>query len=78
MAAWVEENFDEIGGVSFFPYSDHIYQLAPNEAIDEKVYNKLLKDFPDIDFTKLTDYEKEDQTTAAKELACSGGKCDIQ
>lgn len=77
-AAWVEENFDEIGGVSFFPYSDHVYQLAPNEAVSEKTHRKMKKNYPVLDFNKLTQYEHDDQTTAAKEYACTGDKCDIR
>ena len=29
VGAWVYRNFNDIGGVSFLPYSDHIYEQAP-------------------------------------------------
>jgi len=30
-----------------------------------------------IDWSKLADFEKEDHTTAARELACTAGVCEI-
>ncbi|HLD91383.1 MAG TPA: LAGLIDADG family homing endonuclease [Patescibacteria group bacterium] len=80
VGAWVYEHFDEIIGMSFLPYDDHKYELAPYEPITEEQYEKLLKTFPKIDFTKLGNYEKEtgDRTEVAKTLACSGDKCELK
>jgi len=64
-------------GVSFLPKDDHIYQLAPYEEIDEKTYNIMLADFPKIDYSKLSKYETEDNTTGAQTVACSGDSCEI-
>jgi ribonucleoside-triphosphate reductase (thioredoxin) len=36
-----------------------------------------VKVFPDIDFSKIYRYEEEDYTTAAQELACMAGNCDV-
>ena len=36
VANWLYENWDLVGGLSFLPRSQHVYQLAPYEEIDEK------------------------------------------
>jgi len=77
-AAWVYKNFDEVGGLTFLPFSDHVYPLAPYEDIDRETYEKLIKALPEISFSKLTDYENNDQTEGAKELACTGDSCEIK
>jgi ribonucleoside-diphosphate reductase alpha chain len=33
--------------------------------------------FPEIDFSKIYRYEENDLTTAAHEIACGSGQCDI-
>jgi len=75
--AWVYKNFDLCSGVSFLPHSDHTYQQAPYQEIDKETYEKLLGQMPMIDWDKLKDYEKEDNTTGSQELACVGNSCDI-
>ena len=77
-ATWVYKNFEDVGGLTFLPNTDHVYQLAPYEDIDWKTYYELNKKVPDLDFTTLSDYEKEDQTTASKELACTGDSCTLR
>ncbi len=77
VGSWVYENWDMVGGLSFLPRSEHVYQLAPYEEITEERYFELASRFPHIDFSKLTLYETEDQTTGSKELACVGGICEI-
>ena len=42
VGAWVYENFDEVSGISFLPFSEHTYKQAPYQDIDEKEYNKLI------------------------------------
>ena len=74
---FVYENFDDIVGVSFLPKNDHIYQLAPYEEIDEATYNSMAKVFPKIDYSQLSRFETEDQTTGAQTVACSGDSCEI-
>ena len=80
VGAYVYEHFDEIIGMSFLPHDDHKYELAPYEPITEETYEKLLKNFPKIDFSKLHEYEKEtgDKTEAAKTLACTGDRCELK
>ncbi|MEK7622111.1 MAG: ATP cone domain-containing protein [Patescibacteria group bacterium] len=74
---WVYENWEMVGGLAFLPRFDHVYRLAPYEAITEERYNELVKNFPEIDFAKLVLYELEDTTTGAKELACVSGTCEV-
>ncbi|MCX6714141.1 MAG: ATP cone domain-containing protein [Candidatus Vogelbacteria bacterium] len=74
---WVYENWDMVGGLSFLPRNDHVYKLAPYEEITKAQYEHAMKDFPEIDFSKIVLYEYEDVTTGSKELACSAGKCEI-
>ena len=37
----------------------------------------MLADFPKIDYSKLSKYETEDNTTGAQTVACSGDSCEI-
>ena len=76
-AHWLYKNWDIIGGLSFLPRSNHVYQLAPYEEIDEQKYKELSKRFTDIDFSKIVTYEGEDNTEGAKEYACVAGGCPI-
>ena len=77
VGAFVYRNFDAISGVSFLPYSDHIYAQAPYQDITEDEYQKLIKKVPEIDWSKLSEYEKDDYTISSQELSCSGGACEI-
>ena len=78
IASYVYKNFDHISGISFLPYSDHVYKQAPYQECSEKEYLELLGKMPtNIDWKKLYIYEKEDNTTATHELACTAGKCEI-
>ena len=74
---WTWENQDRIGGMTFLPAYDASFDQMPYQEIDKKEYEKLVKEFPDIDFSKIYRYEEEDFTTAAQELACMAGNCDV-
>lgn len=74
---WLQKNWDIVGGLSFLPRFDHVYRLAPYEAIDKKRYDELKAAFPEIDYSKLVTYEHTDETEQKKELACVSGVCDI-
>ena len=78
VANWVYENWEIVGGLSFLPRFDHVYQLAPYEAIDKKKYEELLQRTKNIDFSKLMIYETKDETDVKKELACAGGTCELE
>jgi len=78
VGAWVYEHFDEMSGVSFLPYSEHTYQQAPYQDVDEETYKKALEAMPkEIRWEDLSFYEFDDNTTGSQELACSSGACEI-
>lgn len=78
IANFVYQNWDIVGGLSFLPRNDHIYQLAPYEEITKEEYEKRAKALGIIDFSHLVIYEQQDQTNGAKELGCAGGVCEQQ
>jgi hypothetical protein len=77
VANWLYENWDMLGGLSFLPRAKHSYILAPYEEISEERYREMAKSFPEIDFSRLVQYEESDRTQGAKELACVAGACEI-
>ena len=78
VGAFVYEHFDEMSGVSFLPYEEHTYQQAPYQEVDKETYNSLLLTMPKkIDWSKLSDYEKEDGTSSSQQFACTGDVCEI-
>ena len=74
---FVYENWDFIGGLSFLPRSEHVYQLAPYETISKEEYERRSKVIGKIDFSKLFQYESTDNTLGAKEFACVSGLCEV-
>jgi ribonucleoside-diphosphate reductase alpha chain len=77
VANFIYENWDIVGGLSFLPRSEHVYQLAPYEEISKQEYDKRIKEIKHIDFSKLIYYEQEDNTVGSKEFACVSGVCSI-
>ena len=77
VANWIYENWDLVGGLSFLPRSNHVYQLAPYEAITKERYEELKKHTENLDFSKIVTYETVDETEVKNELACVAGVCDI-
>ncbi len=78
LTQWVWDNRAIIGGMTFLPADDAHYAQAPYIAIDQAEYERLAAAFPVVDFAKLYYYESEDLTTAAQELACLAGACEIE
>lgn len=75
---WVYKNFSLIGGLSFLPYSDHNYPLAPYEEVTEREYLNLMTTFPkNIPWGDLVTLEREDNTTSSQEFACTSGACEL-
>ena len=75
---WCWDNFSYLSGVSFLPFSDHTYQQAPYQDIDKEQYESLQSKMPDkINWSKLQDFEKEDNTRGSQELACTAGSCEL-
>lgn len=74
---WIADHQDQIGGMAFLPSSDAQYQQMPYEEITRDEFERRARTFPQIDFSKLYRYEERDLTTAAQELACMAGQCDL-
>ena len=78
VGAFVYKHFDEMSGVSFLPFNEHTYQQAPYQECDESAYHKMLGIMPsNIDWSLLSEYESEDNTSGSQTLACSGDACEI-
>ena len=77
--AWCWKNFDHLSGVSFLPYSDHMFKQAPYQEINKEEYFKAKSMMPKkaIDWSRLKEFEKEDNTTGSQELACTSGSCEV-
>lgn len=74
---WIWEHQDKIGGMAFLPAMDARYEQMPYEEITKEAYEKAAAKFPTIDFSKIYRYEEQDLTTAAQELACLAGNCEV-
>jgi len=73
---WIYNNFDEVSGISFLPFSEHTYQQAPYEEITEEVYLVGVETMPkEIDWNIQ---EMSDNTEGAQTLACVGNACEIE
>ena len=78
VGAWVYNHFNEISGISFLPFSDHVYAQAPYQDCTKEEYEALLAKMPkNIDWSKLAEYENTDRTEGTQMLACVAGGCEI-
>ena len=78
VGAFVYEHFDEMSGVSFLPFNEHTYQQAPYQECVATDYHILLDQMPrSIDWNKLSEYEKEDNTSGMQTMACTGDVCEM-
>ena len=79
VGAWVYKHFDYMSGVSFLPFAEHTYKQAPYQDIKKEEYEILLDQMPkEVEWSKLSEYEKTDMTIGSQELACAAGGCEIQ
>lgn len=74
---WIWKNWDQIGGLSFFPKDDNVYENQPFEEITENEYSKLKSSFPKINWNNLKNFEKEDNSVLEIAVGCSGGTCEL-
>lgn len=78
VANWVYDNFDDVGGISFLPKSNHTYKQAPYQECTKEEYEEILSKMPaSIRWQDLALYEYEDNTSGSQTLACTSGSCDI-
>ena len=74
VGSWVYDHLDEVSGVSFLPYTDHTYRQAPYQDCTKEEYEKLEAKMPkEVDWSKLSEFEKTDTTISSQTLACSAG-----
>jgi ribonucleoside-diphosphate reductase alpha chain len=79
VGAWVYKHFDFMSGVSFLPFAEHTYKQAPYQDIKKEEYEILLDKMPkEVEWSRLSEYEKTDMTIGSQELACAAGGCEIQ
>ena len=76
VGAWVYQHLNDIGGVSFLPHNDHVYQQAPYQDLTEQQFNELTATMPKIDWNEFDKYEVDDANMNMHELACVGGFCE--
>lgn len=73
VGAWVYDNFEWMSGVAFLPAEDHVYKQSPFTECTQEQYEELLALMPsNVNWTELTEFEKEDTTTSSQEFACVG------
>ena len=78
VGAFVYKHFDEMSGVSFLPYDGGTYRQAPYQECGKSDYEELKSLMPKaIDWSKLSEYESEDNTSGMQTMACSGDSCEI-
>lgn len=74
---WVYKNWEIVGGLAFLPRDNAVYRLAPYEEITKEQYEQMVAELPEIDFSRIMAYEKEDNTSGAKTYACVGDSCEV-
>jgi ribonucleoside-diphosphate reductase alpha chain len=78
VGSYVYDNFDIMSGVSFLPLTEHIYKQAPYQDCTRKQYRAALAAMPSsIDWKRLGEYEREDNTHGSQTLNCTGDFCEI-
>lgn len=74
--AFVREHWGTIGGLSFLPKDDHLYDNAPYETISRDEYWARVSKLPkELNLGEIREYV--DQTTIATDISCVGGLCEI-
>lgn len=78
VGAWVYSNFDICSGISFLPHTDHVYEQAPYQECSKEQYEKALATMPkSVDWLKISEYEREDNTAGSQTFACTGEVCEV-
>ncbi len=76
--AWVFDNFDALSGVSFLPMDGGTYRQAPYQDLTQEEYEVAAAAMPQsVDWTQLSQFEKEDNTTGTRDFACVSGSCEV-
>jgi Fe-S cluster biosynthesis and repair protein YggX len=64
--------------LAFLPFDPKEYPQAPYQTLTKEEYDEWVERMPlEIDWERLSEYEKEDNTTGSQELACVGNVCEL-
>jgi ribonucleoside-diphosphate reductase alpha chain len=78
IGSWLWTYWDYVSGVSFLPKDDNTYEHTPFEAITEEKYNELNSKMPEtINWSLLSEYEKEDTTKTSHAMVCTADGCEL-
>ena len=78
VGAWVYRHFDSVSGIAFLPFSGHSYRQAPYSEVTKEEYEKAIAAMPkNVDWSRLGQFEIEDNTQMEKTLACNGDSCEM-
>ena len=72
---WMWDNRDNFTALSVLPYSDHSYNDAPFEDIDETTYEEAVQVLHNINLDDVK--EMNDETNLQGEAACSANGCEV-
>ncbi len=72
---WMWENRNHYNGLSVLPYDGGNYKQAPFEDICKTKYNLMMETLTEVNLLNIS--ENGDNTNLSGELACAGGRCEI-
>lgn len=76
---WIDENWNEVIGISFLPLDDSFYKLLPYESISEEEYLRRVEEMKEFNQDLLRNYEtqlnEDDDITDAD---CASGACPVR
>lgn len=75
---WVWDHWDDIVAISFLALDEHVYPLAPYEAIDREEYERRLRSMRPFDPSLLVKYEVGDDFDIESMDGCDAGVCPIR
>ena len=77
---YIWDNWDRTLAVSFLSLTDHIYPLAPYEAIDKEEYEQRLANMKPININLLRQFEigNSDEADLGDNDECASGVCPIR
>ena len=76
---WIDENWDDVIGISFLSLDDSFYKLLPYESISEEEYLRRVEEMKEFNQDLLRNYEtqlnEDDDITDAD---CASGACPVR
>jgi len=75
---WVWNNWDDIVALSFLSIDDNFYKMLPYESIDEKEYEKRVKEMKEFIPSLINKYEREKTELDVGTEGCENGVCPVR